>query len=133
MARGPSINSNKCSKCHLNGHNIRSCLGEQVEESSMHAEMPHMQAGESNMQAEMQHMEVGESNVQAEMAYMQAEESNMQVEMPSILPEVQGSHEIFPGREVLQVRKEGVSNMDLTEIPLVAISKAICNCTKEAK
>ncbi|KAL3520854.1 hypothetical protein ACH5RR_019003 [Cinchona calisaya] len=42
MARGPSINSNKCSKCHLNGHNIRSCPGEHVEESSMLAEMPHM-------------------------------------------------------------------------------------------
>ncbi|KAL3502288.1 hypothetical protein ACH5RR_036737 [Cinchona calisaya] len=90
MARGPSINSNKCSKCYLNGHNIRSCPGEQVEESSMHVEMPHMQAGESNMQAEMQHMQAGESNVQAEMAYMQAEESNMQAKMTSILPEVQG-------------------------------------------
>ncbi|KAL3509530.1 hypothetical protein ACH5RR_028931 [Cinchona calisaya] len=92
MARGPSINSNKCSKCHLSGHNIRSCPGEQVEKSSMHAEMQQMQARESNMQAEMQHMQARESNVQAKMAYMQAKESNMQAKMTSILPKVQGIH-----------------------------------------
>ncbi|KAL3537388.1 hypothetical protein ACH5RR_000754 [Cinchona calisaya] len=44
----------------------RSCPGEQVEESSMHAEMPYKQAGECNMQVEMQRMQVGGSNMQAE-------------------------------------------------------------------
>ncbi|KAL3522202.1 hypothetical protein ACH5RR_015036 [Cinchona calisaya] len=53
--RGSSINSNKCGRCHVIGHNIRRCPGNQVEMEVNHenSEIPQANVEVANIQPEM--------------------------------------------------------------------------------